>query len=75
MFEVSLIIFVLPNLSNMSLNFMGVERISQSLLGHNTSSKPAVIMQNLFPRLLKIDTVSYPRSMNVFVIAANYSFL
>lgn len=77
--EVSLIIFVLPDLSNRSLNFTGVDRSSKSLLAqdleHNTSSKPAVLKQKLFPCLLKIDTVSYPKSMNIFIITANYSFL
>lgn len=64
--QISLIIFVLPDLSNRSLNFTDVERSSQPLLaqdrGHNTSSKPAVIKQKLFSCLLNIDTVSYPRS-------------
>lgn len=77
--EVSLIIFVLPDLSNRSLNFMHIKRSSQSLLaqdlGHNTSSKSAVIKQKLFPHLLKIDMVSYPSSMNISIITANYSFL
>lgn len=77
--EVSLIMFVLPDLSKRSLNFMGVETSCQSLLaqdlGHNPSSKPAVIKQKLFPCLLKIDMFSYPRSMNIIIIMANYSFL
>lgn len=58
---------------------MGVERSSQSLLaqdlGHNPSSKLAVIKRKLFPCLLKTDTVSYTRSMNIFIITADYFFL
>ena len=76
--EVSLIISLLPDLNNRSLNFMGVERSSQSVLaqdlGHNTFVKP-VLKQKPFPCLLKIDMVSYPRSMNNFITTANYSFL
>lgn len=86
--EFSLIIFVLLDLRNTSLNFTGEKEISQSVLverssrsllapdlGHNMCSKPAVIKQKPFSCLLKVDMVSYPRSMNILIITANYFFL